>query len=117
MKVSPAKEFKSKLPEGLDYTPGAVCPICGQKMWDNRSNKRNPNAPDFKCGNKDECGLALWIYVPKPQAKQGQPTNSGGALVALGKIINNQEKIIGMLEAMGGGGVGGHVEEPNWDGV
>ncbi|MEO6526689.1 MAG: hypothetical protein ABIP93_08715 [Gemmatimonadaceae bacterium] len=29
-----------------------VCPICGGAMWDDRTSKRNPRAPDFKCKNK-----------------------------------------------------------------
>lgn len=29
-----------------------ACPICGGAMWDDRSSKRNPKAPDFKCRNK-----------------------------------------------------------------
>jgi hypothetical protein len=28
------------------------CPICGGPMWDDRTSKRNPKAPDFKCKNK-----------------------------------------------------------------
>ena len=29
-----------------------LCPICGGPMWDDRTSKRNPRAPDFKCRNK-----------------------------------------------------------------
>src|SRR5690348_16184054 len=32
------------------------CPKCGSDMWDNRQDKRNPKAPDFKCKNKAACG-------------------------------------------------------------
>lgn len=28
-----------------------ACPSCGGKMWDNRTTKRSPKAPDFKCRN------------------------------------------------------------------
>lgn len=35
------------------------CPKCGGLMWDNRTTKRNPKAPDFKCKNKD-CGGVIW---------------------------------------------------------
>jgi hypothetical protein len=34
-------------PEGLP-----LCPVCGGPMWDDRTSKRNPRAPDFKCRNK-----------------------------------------------------------------
>ena len=34
-------------------TPGMpACPVCGGAMWDDRTSKRNPKAPDFKCRNK-----------------------------------------------------------------
>lgn len=36
-----------------------ACPECKGAMWDNRENKRNPKAPDFKCKNK-ECDGAIW---------------------------------------------------------
>ena len=29
-----------------------ACPKCGGRMWDNRADKKNPKAPDFKCRNK-----------------------------------------------------------------
>lgn len=41
--------------------PGASspgCPKCGGPMWDNRTSKRNPKAPDFRCRNRD-CGGAI----------------------------------------------------------
>ena len=31
------------------------CPNCGSEVYDNRTDKRNPKAPDFKCKNKDSC--------------------------------------------------------------
>src|SRR3954466_7183444 len=35
------------------------CPKCGGDMWDNRENKRNPRAPDFKCKDKG-CEGVIW---------------------------------------------------------
>jgi hypothetical protein len=29
------------------------CPKCSGEMWDNRLNKKNPKAPDFKCKDND----------------------------------------------------------------
>ena len=50
----------------IDYTPGQDCPSCGQMVWDNtKKPKINPNSPDFKCSNKAECGLAMWIFKEK----------------------------------------------------
>lgn len=35
------------------------CPKCGGPMWDNRADKRNPKAPDFRCRRR-ECEGRLW---------------------------------------------------------
>ena len=33
-----------------------VCPKCKGTMWDNRTNKKNPNGPDYVCKqDKGEC--------------------------------------------------------------
>jgi cytoskeletal protein RodZ len=34
------------------------CPICKNGCYDNRTNKKNPNGPDFKCKS---CGSAGWL--------------------------------------------------------
>jgi hypothetical protein len=43
-------------PGTMTVTPPAegqpACPICGGAMWDDRTSKRNPKAPDFKCKNR-----------------------------------------------------------------
>lgn len=44
------------LPSGLN---SPACPKCGGRMWDNRADKRNPRAPDFKCRNRG-CDGVLW---------------------------------------------------------
>ena len=43
--------------------PGGVpsCQYCSGQVWDNREDKRNPKAPDYKCKNKQGCGAAAWI--------------------------------------------------------
>ncbi|GLC25688.1 hypothetical protein [Roseisolibacter agri] len=59
--------------------PSAVpnCPKCQGAMWDNRENKRNPRAPDFKC--KDAaCGGVIW--PPRdPSAPDAGPRPPSGA--------------------------------------
>ena len=35
------------------------CPKCGGRMWDNRSTKRNPKAPDYKCRDRG-CDGVVW---------------------------------------------------------
>ena len=44
---------------GADGGTTPACPKCGGPMWDNRSSKRNPKAPDFKCKDKN-CEGAVW---------------------------------------------------------
>lgn len=54
----------------ISITPPApgmpACPICGGAMWDDRTSKRNPRAPDFKCRNKPKerggpgCEGVIW---------------------------------------------------------
>ena len=36
----------------VDSSGMPLCPVCGGAMWDDRTSKRNPRAPDFKCRNK-----------------------------------------------------------------
>lgn len=38
---------------------GRSCPKCGGMMFDNRTTKRNPKAPDFKCKNR-ACDGVIW---------------------------------------------------------
>jgi transposase len=35
------------------------CPRCGGRMWDNRSTKRKPTAPDYKCRDR-MCDGVIW---------------------------------------------------------
>lgn len=41
------------------------CPKCGGRMWDNRADKKNPKAPDFKCRDRS-CDGVIW----PPRGKQ-----------------------------------------------
>ena len=57
------------VPEGMP-----ACPLCGGAMWDDRTSKRNPRAPDFKCRNKPRerggpgCEGVIW------PARDGSPS-------------------------------------------
>lgn len=55
------------VPAGTADDP--ACPVCGGKMWDDRTSKRNPRAPDFKCRNKPKVmggpGCAGVIWPPR----------------------------------------------------
>ena len=67
----------------LEVRPPAAgmpaCPICGGAMWDDRSSKRNPKAPDFKCRNKPKerggpgCEGVIW------PARDGSPSPYGAS--------------------------------------
>jgi hypothetical protein len=58
----------------VDSAGMPLCPICGGPMWDDRSSKRNPRAPDFKCRNKPRerggpgCEGVIW------PARDGSPS-------------------------------------------
>lgn len=49
-----------------------ACPKCSGRMWDNRGDKRNPRAPDFKCRNRGCDGVLWpgqhWTAVPATEA-------------------------------------------------
>jgi hypothetical protein len=54
--------------------PITQCPKCGGPVWDNRIDKRNPKAPDWKC--KDAaCGEAVWLEKPKEPGQVSQKAN------------------------------------------
>ena len=43
-----------------DEFEDVTCDKCGGEVWDNRTNKRNPKGPDYKC--KDTaCNRAAWV--------------------------------------------------------
>jgi hypothetical protein len=56
-----------------------LCPNCNGEMWDNRSNKRNPKAPDFKCKDPncidEESGRVSAAWLPKVKPQQ-EPVRS-----------------------------------------
>lgn len=66
----------------IDLTsPVPPCPKCGGEMWDNRRDKKNPRAPDFKCkkrGGVADCDGAKWLErtAPAQQAPTQQPTEA-----------------------------------------
>lgn len=45
--------------ESERVTGAPECPKCGGRMWDNRTSKRNPRAPDFRCRDR-RCEGVLW---------------------------------------------------------
>lgn len=59
----------------------AKCPICGGAMWDNRTKKTNPRAPDWKCKDKD-CEGVWWPgkWPPQPEAPMPDPDERYGDL-------------------------------------
>jgi hypothetical protein len=66
-------------PAGTKDDP--ACPVCGGKMWDDRTSKRNPRAPDFKCRNKPKtqggpgCEGVIW----PPRDGERRPAAKGAA--------------------------------------
>jgi hypothetical protein len=72
-------------PAGTPDDP--ACPVCGGKMWDDRTSKRNPRAPDFKCRNKPKvmggpgCQGVIW---PPRDGEQRAPASYGAAPAGAG---------------------------------
>jgi hypothetical protein len=77
-----------------------ACPVCGGAMWDDRTSKRNPKAPDFKCKNKPKerggpgCEGVIWPPrdgSPSPypagaprRAESGSSRQNDGASQSMG---------------------------------
>lgn len=84
----------------MTYTDSVIevkCPRCGGRMWDNRTTKKNPKAPDYKCRDnqcvdpKSGMVTAIWEKdvagprVPQPSSRPvatsgKEPYSSGPAL-------------------------------------
>ena len=65
--AKPAAAVAAAAEPARTVAPGMpACPICGGAMWDDRTSKRNPRAPDFKCRNKPKerggpgCEGVIW---------------------------------------------------------
>lgn len=55
------------------------CEKCGGPAWDNRTTKKNPRQPDFKCKNKDGCGWVKWLKDDEKTALyNGASANNNG---------------------------------------
>ena len=85
--ASPARPAPVAGGPRLDSAGMPLCPICGGAMWDDRTSKRNPRAPDFKCRNKPRerggpgCEGVIWPsrdgspspYPPSAPRRSAQP--------------------------------------------
>jgi len=69
----------------IDLTsPVPSCQKCNGPMWDNRRDKKNPRAPDFKCkkqGGDPNCDGAKWLEkktggAPPPQTQTSRPAQN-----------------------------------------
>lgn len=64
--VWPPRDPNAGPPAPAGTADDPACPLCGGKMWDDRTSKRNPRAPDFKCRNKPKmqggpgCEGVIW---------------------------------------------------------
>ena len=63
---SPAKPKAKPKPSGEEPS----CPKCSGPLWDDRLDKRNPKAPDWKCKDKDGCGWAMWLDSARSELKE-----------------------------------------------
>jgi hypothetical protein len=88
--IWPPRGAVSAAPAGAADTAPAViqppaegqpaCPICGGAMWDDRTSKRNPKAPDFKCKNRPRerggpgCEGVIWPPRDGAPSQYGVPS-------------------------------------------
>lgn len=56
------------------------CPKCGSGVWDNRTDKKSPRSPDFKCKDKDNCGEGYWLV--KDSSAKAAPRRGGPVTAA-----------------------------------
>lgn len=59
------------------------CPMCQSSTYDNRTSKKSPKAPDFKCSNKS-CGAGGWLN--KDQSAVNFSLNGSKASVSMSSI-------------------------------
>jgi hypothetical protein len=52
------------------------CPKCGGRVWDNRTTKRNPRAPDYKCRDRS-CDGVIWPPRGGTSASQSTTRSTG----------------------------------------
>lgn len=64
------------------------CPKCGNEMWNNIGNKRNPRSPDWKCKNR-QCGHAIWDEPSAPRTSGVPPTSGKWTWGQLSKLYGN----------------------------
>jgi len=78
----------SEAPSGAGPAAAATgaapsCPICGGPMWDDRTSKRNPKAPDFKCKNKPKVrggpGCEGVIWPPRDGSSRSSASGTAAA--------------------------------------
>jgi hypothetical protein len=86
--ATPAATVAAPQPIGTVAPGMPACPICGGPMWDDRTSKRNPRAPDFKCKNKPRerggpgCEGVIWPSrdgSPSPYPASAPRRQSGHA--------------------------------------
>ena len=86
--ATPVAAAAAPQPVGTVAPGMPACPICGGAMWDDRTSKRNPRAPDFKCRNKPRerggpgCEGVIWPSrdgSPSPYPASAPRRQAGGA--------------------------------------
>ena len=45
-------------------------------MWDNRTSKKNPRQPDYKCKDRDGCDGAIWLDKKNSNGNGSAPNKS-----------------------------------------
>ncbi len=48
-------------------------------MWDNRTSKKNPKQPDYRCKDRDNCDGAVWLKGKAASAPGAGSKGNGGS--------------------------------------
>ena len=66
------------------------CPACGGRMWDNRTTRRNPRAPEFRCRDRS-CPGRIWHYAgpddEPPRGPKSPAPHRGGPPESIGPVV------------------------------
>ncbi|MEO7714357.1 MAG: hypothetical protein ABIV10_15705 [Gemmatimonadaceae bacterium] len=101
--AKPAEAAPAAAPSG-SVAPGMpACPLCGGPMWDDRTSKRNPRAPDFKCRNKPKerggpgCEGVIWPSrdgspSPYPASAPRKPSGSERSAGSFDRVPSSMDR-------------------------
>jgi len=88
-----------------------LCPVCNGDMYDNRTTKKNPKGPDYRCKDKNckyqldqesgeyvesQYGTGVWLKktTPRAAAPVARPAARPGAPVVRGPVPEVKREMV-----------------------